>query len=505
LCVGIGKTTLASEICIKWARDGFLAKDFDIVILIPLRLVQQRLVENVMVEHFGEETYEQVKKSAGSRCLVILEGWDEMAAERRESDPFLVRVVRECTLLEEATIMITSRPHACENIDTDRRVEVVGFGKQEIQEFVKKSFPHDTKSFKEFSQQLKEYPHLESLSYLPMNLVMIVDIFQCGEKKLPSTITQLYQLFIAMTLQRQVKKEKGRKKEYAPVARTNNIDEKLSKVLEGVPKEAVETLLLLCKLAYHGIIDWHPADRKKEDWLEKSIYWKDPRIIFTANDLSQCGIEVTPEWDGCTLLTATPTHQLPTDTITYNFSHLTIQEFLCAVYISTLSQEEQQHLLNENFGRYPNVFIFLCGLTGLVSSEMFQFVFSQLSKLDAVTALRCLYDSQRTSLPQPAAPYKLDMSDHILQPHDCLCISHLMSCYPVSHLDISFCGIGDKGAKMLLKHYPSKNTTGQLLQVFNLSENNLTFKNDGLMHVMKIVKASKSYDYLLILNWSHFS
>jgi len=28
--------------------------------------------------------------------------------------------------------MITSRPHACERLDADRRVEVVGFGKKEI-------------------------------------------------------------------------------------------------------------------------------------------------------------------------------------------------------------------------------------------------------------------------------------------------------------------------------------------------------------------------------------
>ena len=115
-CARIGKTNLASEICIRWARDGFLAEDFDIVILIPLRSVQERSLEKVMVEYIGEETYEELRKSVGSRCLVILEGFDEMEADRRENDPFLIRAVRECTLLEEATIMITSRPHACEKI-----------------------------------------------------------------------------------------------------------------------------------------------------------------------------------------------------------------------------------------------------------------------------------------------------------------------------------------------------------------------------------------------------
>jgi len=112
---------------------GFiLAEDFDIVIPIPLRSVQeQRSIEEVMIKHNGEEAYEQVKKSAGSRCLVIL---DEMAAEYQESDPFLVCVIKKpCTLLEKTTIIITSRPHACEKLDVDRRIEVLGFGKEEIQ------------------------------------------------------------------------------------------------------------------------------------------------------------------------------------------------------------------------------------------------------------------------------------------------------------------------------------------------------------------------------------
>ena len=39
-----------------------------------------------------------------------------------------------------------------------------------------------------------------------MNLVMILDIFQVNKKKLPSIVTQLYQLFIVMNLQRQIEK-----------------------------------------------------------------------------------------------------------------------------------------------------------------------------------------------------------------------------------------------------------------------------------------------------------
>ena len=194
-CAGIGKTTLANHICLQWAKDGFLADEFDAVIMIPLRSVQERSLEEVMMQCVGEEDYPKLKKSAGSRCLLILEGLDEMAANRRQSDVILKRLIEENTLLEKAKILITSRPHSCEKLVVDRRVEVVGFGDKEIREFVDNSFPDDVESVEEFMRQLTEYPQLHSLCYVPLNLVMIIDIFRFSRKKLPSTLTELCRLF----------------------------------------------------------------------------------------------------------------------------------------------------------------------------------------------------------------------------------------------------------------------------------------------------------------------
>ena len=280
-------------------------------------------------------------------------------------------MVKECTLLEKAIIMITSRPHACGKLHANRKLEIVGFGKDKIREFIKRSFCNDVDCVEEFSQQLKVYPHLESLSYIPMNLAMIVDIFNCSEKKLPSTITQLYQLFVVVMLQRLVEKESERNQLCSAVPTTDIAEEKVCKALAGIPKGVVRRLSLF---AYQSFFDWYWVRKDEDGWS-----WRDPKTIFTMTDLKQCGIEVTAEWDGCGLSKATHTHQLPTDTITYNFAYLTIQEFLWSVYISTLSQKEQHHLLSKYFNDYPNVFIFLCGLTGLVCREMFQFVVSNLS------------------------------------------------------------------------------------------------------------------------------
>ena len=207
--VRIGKTTLANEICVRWARDGFLSKDFDVIVLIPLRCVQQRTLEEIIIEYTEEKVYRQLYKSAGSRCLIILEGLDEMAVDNQMNDRFFFRLIN-CTVLEEATIMITSRPHACDEINADRYVEVIGFGADEIEEFIDKSFPNDEHSVSELLQQLNDYPHLKSMCYVPLNLVMIIDIFKCRQKKLTIHTYRIIQMFIVMTLVRHNKKEGGK-------------------------------------------------------------------------------------------------------------------------------------------------------------------------------------------------------------------------------------------------------------------------------------------------------
>ena len=482
-CVGIGKTTLANEICVRWARDGFLAEDFDLVLLIPLRSARERSIEEVMIKYIGgEKTYELLKMSAGERCLIIFEGLDEVSAERRRNDDLLVSVIKDCTLLEQATILITSRPHACKNVKAGRTIEIVGFGNTEIKQFAEKSFT-DSQTVEQFLLQLDDYPHISSLCYIPMNLVMIVDIFRMNKKKLPSTLTQLYQFFIVMIMWRQIEKESEMKASCLPVAVTPANEEKLHKLLNGIPKDAVGTVFVLSQLAYRGFFYWYKEEETSYTWKKEL---KDPKIIFTMEDLIQCGIEVTADWDGYGLLKVTHTHQLPTDTITYNFAHLTIQEFLCALYMSTLSDQEQQCILSEYFEYFPNVFIFLCGLTKLVSPVTTQFVLEKLKsgrRTDVLTALRCVYESGETDPPQSTTLFELSLSWTTLQPYDCPCVGHTLSCYPVVKVNMIRCNIGDNGAEMLGKNY-----SGHVLQELDLFGNDLTVT--GLKHVMKIVMKS---------------
>ena len=488
-CVGIGKTTMAHELCLRWAKDGFLAEDFDAVILITLRSLQYRSLKDVVKKELGKENYEQLKKSAGRRCLIILEGFDELSAEHRQNDPFLVRLIKEYNKLEEAIIIITSRPHACVDIDAGRRVEVVGFGKDEIREFVEHSFPNDTQSSEDFLRQLNDYPQLHSLCYIPLNLVIILRVYNHNsEKKLPSTLTELYQVFVVMTMNREVKKENVKNKPMCSGLTATATAGRVEEMLRGIPKETVGIVLCLCRLAYWGFFDWYCDPKDEDGWKLKN-----PKIIFEESDLTKCDVELTSNFDGLGLLKVMEAQQLSTDINTYNFTHLTIQEFLCAVYITLLSQQEQLCLLREHFDDYPNVFTFVCGLTGLASSEMFRFIyFKLLSFDDVITAMRCINESKQSStVHRLVSPFGLNMGCHSLLPYDCLCISNILSWYPVRRLNMWRCSIGNKGAEMFMKHYTNRTTTCALLEELNLMDNELT--SEGMEHMVNVVKTSKPH------------
>ena len=268
--------------------------------------------------------------------------------------------------------------------------------------------------------------------------------------------------------------------------------EMLCKVFADIPSEEIKTLLALCKLAYCSFFEWHREGEIDIMRMVKEmqlIRQKEPKIIFTENDLTQCGIELSDDFDGHGLLQVETLYQLTEDCVTYNFTHLTVQEFLCAVYMLTLSQEEQCHLLKEYFDDYPNIMILYCGLTRL---DFHQVVYSKLTSYHStVTAIKCWYEGQWNNAPHKStSPFALDMSYITLLPYECLCTSYVSHHYPVTELNLSWCYIGDKGAGILAKWCLNKNKTTKL-QELDLWENNLT--SEGMKHVMKIVTSKPQH------------
>ena len=192
---------MADEICFNWSQDNdFLAKDFHLVVLIPLRTLQESTLKEKLLDIIGKDVYDELVKSLGSRCLIILEGLDEVSLKWQKNDKLFVQIVKEKSAFEDATILITSRPHALvalysdSNVERDsRRVEIVGFGKQQIREYVERYCTNPEMS-KSFMDQLEKFPNIASMCYVPLCLKMIVQSFKHCNKILPDPciLTEIY-------------------------------------------------------------------------------------------------------------------------------------------------------------------------------------------------------------------------------------------------------------------------------------------------------------------------
>ena len=92
-----------------------------------------------MIDAVGSEAAydELLTKSHGNRCLIILEGLDEISAHWQQNDTMFCQLVKSTIFLSHANILVTSRPHVCINLYKDiknyvRTIEIVGFDKPEI-------------------------------------------------------------------------------------------------------------------------------------------------------------------------------------------------------------------------------------------------------------------------------------------------------------------------------------------------------------------------------------
>ena len=512
--IGIGKTTLANEICLQWAKDtnGFLSNDYDLVILIRLRAVRERTLQQVMIDAVGSEAAydELLTKCHGNRCLIILEGLDEISAHWQQNDTMFCQLIKTTTFLSHANILVTSRPHACIRLHRDikdytRTIEIVGFDKPQIKEYAKLYF-HNSNTAEKFMEQINNDAHISSLCYVPLCLNMVLECFKYNNETLHTTLTELYQSFIISKVDEHIQYKKHTSLGTVPESDEQcikNLVSVLSDVPDVLPKEALETMFLLSMLAYKSFFKWsiiNPVGMES----------KNPRIIYTKNDLAQCNITNLGN-DACGLLKATNTLFATGNTAVYTFNHLSVQEYFCALYISLLSEDQQLQLLKHHITDYPHMWPFYAGITKLRSPNVLQYM-QQLSLHAKITywsdyscsapgfytkeiimVLNSIYEAQllpefcKYELPSLLLSFR-----HRLRPYDCMSISYFMLIVPVKHLFLSSSHIGDRGAEMLARWRNLKPS----LKLLDLYNSMITHK--GMESIVAIIKCSTNLTHLVV-------
>jgi len=345
---GSGKSTLTQRMCCDYSNGRF-AQDYKVVVLVTLRSLpkhQQKLtLQDLIFTSVGEadiveEVAASITSCQGQAVLFIFDGFDELSEEMRESS--LVRDIIKGHYLPQSSFVVTTRPISAESLYhcVDRRVEISGFGKEEVKKYVTEYFASSNPSAGEkLLSTLSLRPHIERLCYVPLLLLMVCYIVSLDgdSAELPRTLHQLFEYLIILTLNHNL--ERAGRKERASTLRD------VSRLCPSFDK--------LTQLALEGIL-------------------KDT-IIFSNLDF-----EVDRAFLGLFNCIATR-NRFGVVSRTWHFLHLAVQEYMAALAVAKKTPEEQvtfwkQHLtLKYNKeghfvltqDRYHNVFLFYSGLTGL--------------------------------------------------------------------------------------------------------------------------------------------
>ena len=338
---GIGKSTLAYEMCKRWANGGAL-QNYSLVLLLRLRddVVQCYWSPDMLGELIGRYLTQQSWKprviqeiidNDGEGLLVILEGFDELP----ENKQLELNVLEEMMYnLSEATIIITTRTSTAhdlaERFEFKKHIEIRGFNECSQNRYIKAFFKNDTVKQESFKEYMGWYPIISGCLHIPLNLAILLEIFVSHvPSELPQTMTELYQLLIKMLIYRELHSQ-------APPGTQISIPS-----LRELPDATTQKVFHnICLLAYESIFTCNK---------QQLVFYKSEK--YETLGLMQREPKVLPSEGG--------------DTYAYSFLHFTIQEFLAAYHIYCLSPREIHHHLNKFQHNYKMsvTMRFLAGLT----------------------------------------------------------------------------------------------------------------------------------------------
>ncbi|XP_030253956.1 NACHT, LRR and PYD domains-containing protein 14-like [Sparus aurata] len=319
---GVGKTFSVQKFTLDWA-EGSENQDVSLLVLLSFRelnLIRDEQYSLLRLLHVFHPTLQKVtaEKLAVCKLLFIFDGLDESRLSldfnnhevvsdvtQKSSVSVLLTNLIQGKLLPSALVWITSRPAAANQIPpscVDRVTEVRGFTDVQKEEYFRRRFSDEDLSSRIISH-IKTSRSLHIMCLIPVFCWITATVLdhmlttdQRGE--LPKTLTDMYSHFLLVQTKR--KKQK--------------YDEGRERSPQELTEADREVLLKLGRLAF--------------EHLETG------NIMFYQEDLERCGLNVTE----ASVYSGVCTEIFRRESVifqktVYCFVHLSVQEFLAAVYM----------------------------------------------------------------------------------------------------------------------------------------------------------------------------
>ncbi|XP_048051572.1 NACHT, LRR and PYD domains-containing protein 3-like [Megalobrama amblycephala] len=321
---GIGKTVSVHKFILDWA-EGKANQNIDCVFLLPFRKINcikdGKISLHEFLQRFNPELQDleapKIYKIYKHKLAFIFDGLDESrltlnfvseierSVEEQLSIDELFTSLVNGTLLPSAHVWVTSRPAAANQIPrkyVGLFTEVRGFTDPQKDKYFQKRITDETQASRMISH-IKKSRSLYIMCHIPVFCWITATVLQDipignSAENIVSTLTEMYIHFLLIQMNMKNQKH-GRETE------------------RDCPKllESNKTMILkLAKLAFEQL--------KKEN------------IVFYEEDLRACGIDVSEEdFESTGMLTEIFQQEAGLGEKVFSFVHLSVQEFLAAVYV----------------------------------------------------------------------------------------------------------------------------------------------------------------------------
>ncbi len=341
---GMGKTTMCTMLAEGWAKDKILTQ-FDCVLVLPLRdrrvSSATSLSELFKLLHPSEKIHmaaiEYIEEREGKGVLIIADGWDEI--EDCQSKHSFLYDLFFGGVLSFASVLLTSRPSASAPFhnypSVDRLVEVVGFSEKNVKQYIQSEFEKFPEKASSLIEELENNPVIQSVCSVPLNCAIVCNLWHILDQSLPRTLTELYTKIVLSIIFRNVKKKFP---ERIIGLSLNSFDE--------IPDDLQHEFWLICEFAHECLL------------LDQ--------LVFSEAELATRLPAVSKKFH-CFGLLQSARSLLPVGhSLSFHFIHLTIQEFLAALHLVTLSNEKklkviENHSYMHNY-RFDMMWKFMFGL-----------------------------------------------------------------------------------------------------------------------------------------------
>ena len=340
-------------------------------------------------------------------------------------------------------LVVTSRPcvtanELSENISY-QGVEVVGFSKENVALFAHKYLGKE--SSKKLLSLLHNQPSVASMMHTPLFCLLICDLFR-EDQDLPSRRTEIFEKVVVAVLRR--------------YAKARSLKASFREVNKA-PPELRELILSMGKVAFEGL-------QKKQ-------------MYFTEEELEEAGLATEALELGFLTKAESSAFQ---EVDEFTFSHLTLQEFLSALYVISevlKTGADLPALLQKASLEGDHLSLFWVFVAGLLSGDLVEDLLNTICQgMEKPTLVkrrifpkslklmlcRCFAESclgrngsQSASIGKHLTNKGVDLSMEKLSRSDCSALSTVLQCHRTESerlqlLDLTLCFMTDAGLALLL-------------------------------------------------------